>query len=136
MNPTNPPLPQVREGTGGASGPDAATLPQPRRIGSEVAAGASCSTAASSRAVQPNPISRQGLNLKVAGREAAPVAPRVETRSPQGNLRSWLEQSRIIPSIRTPDNIPAAIASPAKIVFLLCGTPLVIRDFVARLTDA
>lgn len=52
------------------------------------------------------------------------------------NFCAWLEQSRVIPSVRTAENLPAACASPSKIVFLLFGTPLIIGDLVARLRDA
>jgi len=51
-------------------------------------------------------------------------------------LLSWLEQSRVIPSVRIAENIPAACASPAKIVFLLFGTPMTIGTLARRLTDA
>lgn len=52
------------------------------------------------------------------------------------DFRAWLEQSRVIPSVRTVENLPAACASPSKIVFLLFGTPLIIGDLVVRLRDA
>lgn len=52
------------------------------------------------------------------------------------NFSAWLEQSRVIPSVRTAENLAAACASPSKIVFLLFGTPLIIGDLVARLRDA
>jgi glycerol uptake operon antiterminator len=51
-------------------------------------------------------------------------------------LRSWLEQSRIIPSVRTVDNLQAACASPSKIVFLLFGTPLIIGELIHQLHQA
>jgi glycerol uptake operon antiterminator len=51
-------------------------------------------------------------------------------------LRSWLEQSRVIPSIRVMENVPAACSSPAKIVFLMFGTPLTIGTLASTLTDA
>ncbi len=47
-----------------------------------------------------------------------------------------LEQSRIIPSIRTAEHLAPACASPSKIVFLLFGTPLTIGEVIARLRDA
>jgi glycerol uptake operon antiterminator len=50
-------------------------------------------------------------------------------------LCACLEQSRIIPSLRTIANLPAACASPSKIVFLLFGTPLIIGDLISRLRD-
>lgn len=51
-------------------------------------------------------------------------------------FRGWLEQSRIIPSVRTADTLQAACSSPSKIVFMLFGTPLIIGDLVARLRAA
>lgn len=54
----------------------------------------------------------------------------------QEELGAWLEQCRVIPSLRTVDNLPAACASPSKVIFLLFGTPLVIGDLVSRLRDA
>ena len=59
-----------------------------------------------------------------------------ESRFLNGELWSWLEQSRVIPSVRIAENIPAACASPAKIIFLLFGTPLSIGSLARRITDA
>ncbi len=56
--------------------------------------------------------------------------------SVQAELRTWLEQSRVIPSLRNLDNLAAACASPSKVIFLLFGTPLIIGDLVSRLRDA
>ena len=56
--------------------------------------------------------------------------------SDRENFAAWLEQSRIIPSIRTPEHLAAACASPSKIVFLLFGTPLIVGELVMRLRDA
>jgi glycerol uptake operon antiterminator len=54
----------------------------------------------------------------------------------QEELLRWLEQSRVIPSVRTLHTLAAACASPSKIVFLLFGTPLIIGDVVSELRDA
>jgi glycerol uptake operon antiterminator len=51
-------------------------------------------------------------------------------------LRSWLEQSRVIPSVRSPEVLQAACASPSKIVFVLFGTPLIIGYVVKQLRAA
>ena len=59
-----------------------------------------------------------------------------ESRFLNEELWSWLEQSRVIPSVRIAENIPAACASPAKIIFLLFGTPLSIGSLARRITDA
>jgi len=50
-------------------------------------------------------------------------------------LRWMLEQSRIIPAMRVPEHMQAALQSPAKIVFLVCGTPVTIGDLIAELRD-
>jgi len=73
---------------------------------------------------------------RLAGREALLSSQQSETKVVLDELWTWLEQSRIIPSIRVAENLPAACASPAKIVFLMFGTPLTIADLVARLKDA
>lgn len=51
-------------------------------------------------------------------------------------LGRWLEQSRVIPSVRVAANIDAACASPAKIVFLLFGSPLTVGTLADRLREA
>ena len=52
------------------------------------------------------------------------------------SVRSLLERSRIIPAIRGPEYIPAAIASPTVIVWLLYGTPLTLGDIVRQVRSA
>jgi glycerol uptake operon antiterminator len=59
-----------------------------------------------------------------------------ESRFLNEELRAWLEQSRVIPSVRIAENLPAACASPAKIVFLLFGTPLTVGAIARRISDA
>ena len=54
----------------------------------------------------------------------------------QAQVLEWLEQSRVIPSVRTSQSLPAACASPSKLAFLLFGTPLIVGDLVAQLRDA
>jgi glycerol uptake operon antiterminator len=76
---------------------------------------------------------RYNVQFKLADRESARQS---ESRVTRDELGAWLEQSRVIPSVRIAENIPAACASPAKIVFLLFGTPLMIGNLVTRLTDA
>lgn len=51
-------------------------------------------------------------------------------------VQDWLEQSRVIPSVRTPHTMYAACASPSKIVFLLFGTPLIIGALATQVRDA
>jgi glycerol uptake operon antiterminator len=58
-----------------------------------------------------------------------------ESRFLNEELWSWLEQSRVIPSVRIAENVPAACASPAKIVFLLFGTPVTIGAVARRITE-
>lgn len=48
----------------------------------------------------------------------------------------WLEQSRVIPSVRIAENLVAACSSPAKIIFLLFGSPLTIGTIASRISDA
>lgn len=52
------------------------------------------------------------------------------------NIRSLLERSRIIPAIRGPEFIAAAIASPALVVSLLYGNPMTLGDVVRKLRSA
>jgi glycerol uptake operon antiterminator len=51
------------------------------------------------------------------------------------DLRSILEQSRIIPAIRSPEHVAGAIASPSSVIFLMCGTPSTIGSLIWRLND-
>jgi glycerol uptake operon antiterminator len=76
------------------------------------------------------------LPPKLASREMASPAKQTRARISQDELWGWLEQSRIIPSIRIGENIPTACASPAKIVFLMFGTPVTIGDLVTQLKDS
>jgi glycerol uptake operon antiterminator len=52
------------------------------------------------------------------------------------NVRSLLEHSRIIPAIRSSEFIPAAMASPGLVVWLLYGSPLTICEVVRKLRSA
>jgi glycerol uptake operon antiterminator len=52
------------------------------------------------------------------------------------SVRGLLEQSRVIPAIRSSEFIPAAIASPALVVSLLYGSPMTIGDVVRKLRFA
>jgi glycerol uptake operon antiterminator len=51
-------------------------------------------------------------------------------------VSSLLNRSRIIPAIRGPEYIKAAIASPSVIVWLLYGTPLTLPQIVRQLRSA
>jgi glycerol uptake operon antiterminator len=52
------------------------------------------------------------------------------------DVKRLLEQTRIIPAIRDREYIPAATASPARIVWLLFGTPLTLGDIAHTLRSA
>jgi hypothetical protein len=56
--------------------------------------------------------------FKPCGRDAAISSESNQRPLLADELCRWLEESRIIPSVRTPENLLAACASPAKIVFL------------------
>jgi glycerol uptake operon antiterminator len=51
-------------------------------------------------------------------------------------ISSLLEQSRIIPAIRGPEYLEAALASPSVIVWLLYGTPLTLPEIVRQVRAA
>lgn len=51
-------------------------------------------------------------------------------------LSSLLQRSRIIPAIRGPEYIEAALASPSVIVWLLYGTPLTLPSIVRQVRSA
>ncbi len=51
-------------------------------------------------------------------------------------LSSLLQRSRIIPAIRGPEYIEAALASPSVIVWLLYGTPLTLPKIVRQVRSA
>jgi glycerol uptake operon antiterminator len=51
-------------------------------------------------------------------------------------VSSVLNRSRIIPAIRGPEYINAAIASPSAIVWLLYGTPLTLPEIVRQVRSA
>jgi len=53
----------------------------------------------------------------------------------RAGLRSMLEGSRIIPAIRLPEHMQAALESPAHIIFLMCGTPVTIGRLIGELRD-
>ena len=79
---------------------------------------------------------RYNGKFKPCSREGMLPSEADERSRLQGEICAWLEQSRIIPSLRTADNLPAACASPSKIIFLLFGTPLLIGDLISQLRDA
>ncbi len=81
-------------------------------------------------------VMRHSSRFKAGGHEAFLACDLGELQLVQTQLRTWLEQSRVIPSVRSPETVAAACASPAKVVFLLFGTPLIIGDLVAHLKDA
>jgi len=76
------------------------------------------------------------VQLRPANHDRASTSKQSEFRVASDKVWAWLEQSRVIPSLRVAANIPAACASPSRIVFLLFGTPLMIGDIVLRLSDA
>jgi glycerol uptake operon antiterminator len=76
------------------------------------------------------------LQTKPAERERVPHSRQLELQANREGLRSCLEQSRVIPSIRVAENLSAACASPAKIAFLMFGSPLTVGALARRLTDA
>lgn len=78
---------------------------------------------------------RHSPRFKPGSREVVP-SPWDERPLAHDELCEWLEQSRIIPSLRTADNLSAACSSPSRIVFLLFGTPLIVGDLVAELRHA
>ncbi|MGC9157710.1 MAG: glycerol-3-phosphate responsive antiterminator [Terracidiphilus sp.] len=51
-------------------------------------------------------------------------------------VRGLLERSRIIPAIRGPEFLSAAMASPSLVVYLLFGSPTTIGDVVKKLRSA
>lgn len=79
---------------------------------------------------------RHSSRFKAGSREEALSSDLDGRQFIQDELRTWLERSRVIPSVRTPQTMAAACASPAKVVFLLFGTPLIIGELVAQLKDA
>lgn len=81
-------------------------------------------------------VMRQNSKFRASARTGLFPLPGNEPGLVQDQLRVWLEESRVIPSVRAPETLTAACASPAKIVFLLFGTPLIIGDLVARLREA
>jgi glycerol uptake operon antiterminator len=52
---------------------------------------------------------------------------------PRKDLLSLLARGRVIPAPRLLEHIPLAFASPAAIVFLLCGTPVTIGEAMMQL---
>ncbi len=59
-----------------------------------------------------------------------------ELESRRASLGAWLEQSRVIPSVRTAEHIATACASPARLVFLLFGSPLTIGSLASQISEA
>ncbi|HEY1730955.1 MAG TPA: glycerol-3-phosphate responsive antiterminator [Terriglobales bacterium] len=86
-------------------------------------------------AEQPR-VFRNNGKFKPGSREGMFPSETDERPLVQDELCAWLEQSRVIPALRNVDSLPAACASPSKIIFLLFGTPLIIGDLVSRLRDA
>ncbi len=76
------------------------------------------------------------LQSKPAEWERVPHPRQHELQVNRDGLRDYLEQSRVIPSIRVPENLAAACASPAKIAFLLFGSPLTVGALAHRLIEA
>jgi glycerol uptake operon antiterminator len=76
------------------------------------------------------------LRSRPAEQEFLSSARREELKLIRDNFARTLEQSRVIPSIRAPENIPAACASPSKIAFLLFGSPLTAGALAQRLSEA
>jgi glycerol uptake operon antiterminator len=52
---------------------------------------------------------------------------------PRKNLVASLARGRVIPAPRLLEHIPLTFASPAAIVFMLCGTPVTIGEAIAQL---
>jgi glycerol uptake operon antiterminator len=76
---------------------------------------------------QANPLQRlQALRAPSASKHAEQGEP----------VSSLLERSRIIPAIRGPEYINAALASPSIIVWLLYGTPLTLPEITRQVRDA
>lgn len=76
------------------------------------------------------------MRPKPLEREKLPSSRQQELQLVRDGLLAWLEQSRVIPSIRVAENVAAACASPSKFVFLLFGSPLTVGSLAARLTEA
>jgi glycerol uptake operon antiterminator len=81
-------------------------------------------------------VMRHNSKYKGSGRDFVLSSELDDRPLVQEELRTWLEQSRVIPSVRTPHTLAAACAAPSKVVFLLFGTPLIISDLVGQLRDA
>lgn len=79
---------------------------------------------------------RYDSKLKAVRRDSGLQVQGAERTLVHDELCKWLEQSRVIPSVRTVEALAAACASPSKVVFLLYGTPLNLAGLVARLRDA
>ena len=79
---------------------------------------------------------RHNARYKTNGLEDMPFSNSATRPHEQDEIREWLEQSRVIPSVRTPQTLSGACASPSKFVFLLFGTPLIIEALAARVRDA
>lgn len=73
------------------------------------------------------------MHTRPAERERVPSSRQHELNGVRAELQTWLEQSRVIPSVRVVENIDAACASPSRIVFLLCGSPLTMGSLANRL---
>ena len=76
------------------------------------------------------------MHFKVNGREKLISSGQSELENRRANLKTWLEQSRVIPSVRLAENLALACASPAKLVFLLFGSPLTAAALARQISDA
>jgi glycerol uptake operon antiterminator len=87
------------------------------------------------------------LDIAARGDDALDAAATAENRlriSPSAGrhakvhepISSLLQRSRIIPAIRGPEYIKAALASPSVIVWLLYGTPLTLPEIVRQVRSA
>lgn len=79
---------------------------------------------------------RYFLHFKVSEREKLFSSGQSELENRRANLKAWLEQSRVIPSVRVAENIALACASPARLVFLLFGSPLTAASLASQISDA
>jgi glycerol uptake operon antiterminator len=79
---------------------------------------------------------RHFLHFKVSERERSFSSDQGEFENRRANLRTWLEQSRVIPSVRLAENLALACASPARLIFLLFGSPLTAASLASQIRDA
>lgn len=81
-------------------------------------------------------VMRHNARFKANGVEYMPASNSVARPYGQDEILEWLEQSRVIPSVRTPQTLAAACTSPSQFVFLLFGTPLIIGALAAQVRGA